>query len=475
MRNQYFLIPLKKGFFILIFLLVVLRCSDEHLVLQTSTTLSSSSLTTIKTTEVVDCLACTYVVPAGQLITDGIELGLQPGSVIGLDAQVNYGTLIFRNIKGTLENPIIIKNCGGTARVNGNGNFFAIKTTFSEHFRISGGNTHKTYGIIVTGATVGVTLDKLSTQFEVDHLEVHNVKFAGIMAKTDPSCDDATVRGNFLMKGISLHHNYIHDTGGEGIYAGNSFFMGMNTPCGVRLPHEIHYIRIFSNVIKNSGWEAIQLGCATKGASIYGNTIENYGVANKLYQNNGIQIGAGTGGVCYNNLIKKGTGNGLIVMGLGDNIIYNNIIDHPGNFGVFCDERYSPGPGFKFLNNTIICPKSDGIRIFAELVPMNVIVNNIIVNPGSYSSYVYPLSPADAFINKLSADVKIDTAKNYFTMDTLALQIDNTLSQAYKVKVTSPVIDQGADISAHFNIKTDFYFKPRIRGLTYDIGAIEHY
>src|SRR3546814_13312789 len=68
--------------------------------------------------------------------------------------------------------------------------------------------------------------------------------------------------------GVALHNNYIHDTGGEGIYAGNSFFMGMNTPCGVKLPHEIHYIRIFGNIVRNTGWEAIQLGCATKGASI---------------------------------------------------------------------------------------------------------------------------------------------------------------------------------------------------------------
>ena len=477
MRIQHCLILCKKALFALTFLLVVLRCSDEQLILDSTKIISDNPLNTSTTssTEITDCSACTYVVPAGQSFIDGTALGLQPGSIIGLDAKVSYGGLLFKNIIGTQTDPIIIKNCGGTAQVNGTGKFFALRTVNSQYFRITGGNVAKTYGIIVTGATMGVALDKLSANFEVDHLEIQQSGFAGIMAKTDPSCDDATTRENFLMKKVDIHNNYIHDTGGEGIYAGNSFFMGMKTACGVRLPHEIHYIRIFNNIIKNTGWEAIQLGCATKGASIHANTIENYGLANRKAQNNGIQIGAGTGGVCHNNLIKNGTGNGLIVMGLGDNIIYNNVIDNAGNFGIFCDERYSPGPGFKFLNNTIINPKSDGIRIYADLVPMNVIVNNIIVNPGSYSTYTYPRSPEDAFIYKLNKDVKIEMANNYFSIQTDAVQMNNLLESNYQVEITSPVIDKGADISAYYDIKTDFYYKARLKGVTYDIGAVEQY
>ena len=274
------------------------------------------------------------------------------------------------------------------------------------------------------------------------------------------------------MKGIALHNNYIHDTGGEGIYAGNSFFTGMNTPCGVKLPHEIHYIRIYSNILRNTGWEAIQLGCATKGASIHANVIENYGVANEKSQNNGIQIGAGTGGVCYNNLIRGGTGNGLIVMGLGDNVIYNNIIDQAGNYGIFCDERYSPGPGFKFINNTILNPKSDGIRIYADMVPMNVIVNNIISNPGSYNTYSYPRKPEDAFIYRLNSDVKTTESNNYFSIDATPSQTSVAAELDYHLACSPAVVDRGADISV-FGIKTDFYYKPRLKGAFYDIGAVE--
>jgi len=419
------------------------------------------------------CISCTYVVPADARIIDAAVLGLQPGSVIGLDARVSYGPLLFRNLTGTHDNPITIRNCGGVARVDGTGRDYAIKTENSKFFRITGDGQTGEYGIIVNGGSLGIALAHLSTQFEVDHVEIQNVGFAGIMAKTDPGCDEATWRQNFLMKNVSLHHNYIHDTGGEGIYAGNSFFLGAETRCGKQLPHEIHYIRIFGNIVKNTGWDGIQLGCATRGASIYNNTIENYGLADNSVQNSGIQIGTGTGGLCYNNLIRNGTGNGMVVLGLGDNVVYNNVIDQAGSNGIFCDERYTPGTGFTFVNNTILNPARDGIRIYAELVPRNVIINNIITNPGSYYSYVYPRKPEDAFIYRPS-DVNVEASNNYFSMETASLQLSNVASSDYRVQSTSPVIDQGADISA-YNIRSDFYYKPRLKGAAYDIGAVEHY
>ena len=464
----------EKALPILILTLPLFQCSDESLLLDPAP-VSNLNLLNYDDTgamEGSDCSACTYVVSENETIIDGQILGLTPGSVIGLDARIKYGNLIFRNLTGSFENPIIIRNCGGIAQVDGTGKTVALKTENCKYFRITGGDIKNSYGIVVTGGTIGISIAHLSTQFEVDHVEVQNVGFAGVMAKTDPGCDEATWRGNFLMKGVAIHNNYIHDTGGEGIYAGNSFFLGAKTSCGERLPHEIHYIRIYSNIIKNTGWEGIQLGCATRGASIHANVIENYGLANVQAQNNGIQIGTGTGGVCYNNLIRNGNGNGMIVLGLGDNIIYNNIIDKAGNYGIFCDERYSPGPGFKFLNNTILNPKSDGIRIYADDVPMNVIVNNIIANPGSYYLYSYPRKPDDAFIYR-SDNVKIEEHHNYFTTDVATIAPDSKLSE-YRLASTSPVVDQGADITL-YEIKTDFYYKPRLRGAGFDVGAVEQY
>jgi hypothetical protein len=389
-----------------------------------------------------------------------------------LDASISYGNLLFKNIVGSALAPIVIKNIGGTATITATGLSFGLKMRNSRYFRVSGDNALNNYGIKIDGGHLGMDLGGLSTNFEIDHVEIVNSGFAGIMAKTDPTCDDATIRGNFTMKNVIFRDNYIHETGGEGFYVGNSFYAtGVNTDCGVRLPHEIHQLRLYNNIVRNAGWDGIQVGCATVNAKIYGNTIENYGTANAYNQRNGLQIGEGTGGVCYGNLIRQGTGNGMNVLGLGDNVIHNNIIVDAGAAGIFCDERYTPGPGFKFINNTIIRPREDGIRIYAEKVPMNVIANNIIVSPGTYSTYLYPRTPQDAFIYKLSKTLRVEMLNNYFTTDATSVQFENEAT-SFRLSPASPLVDAGTDISA-YGIPTDFYKKKRLKGLGYDIGAAE--
>jgi hypothetical protein len=471
--KQYFLKRTSVAATILVPLLLLTQCSEDVMLdtnLQSVTNLEGL----VTNSQTSDCSTCTYVVPAKTHVIDGIALGLKPGSVIGLSASIQYNNLVFRNINGTYENPIIIRNCNGTAILNGTGLSFTLKTENSKFFQISGGNISKIYGIKIIGGSLGITLDKLSTNFEVDHVEIGNVSFAGIMAKTDPSCDDATNRGNFIMKNVYFHDNYIHDTGGEAMYIGNSFYAdGRTLSCGVRYPHEIHYLKINNNIIKNAGWDGIQVGCATKGARIYGNTIENYGTQNEYNQRSGIQLGEGTGGICYGNLVKTGTGNGMTILGLGDNYIYNNIIENAGGAGIFCDERYTPGPGFKFINNTILNPKGDGIRIYAEKVPMNVIANNIIANPGSYSLYSYPRTSQDAFVYKLSRTMDMDMSHNYCTTSNGTLFGIDISVLNYRLTSSAPVIDKGRDISS-YGIQTDYYKKARLKGAAYDIGAVEY-
>ena len=418
------------------------------------------------------CSECTYVVPADAKIVDGKVLGLQPGSVICLNSTFTYGSLKFLNIVGTEENPIVIKNCGGTATIRATDKWHAVQTIESKYFRISGGSTPGVYGINIQGGEMGLKLDALSTNFEVDHLEISNVGFAGIMAKTDPTCDDATIRGNFTMYDVSLHDNYVHATGGEGFYIGNSFYSGMERECGLRLPHEIKGLKIFNNIVKNTGWEGIQVGCAIEGTEIYNNTIENYGTVNKEYQNNGLQISSGTGGAVYNNFIKKGPGNGMIIMGTGDNIIYNNIIVDAGSHGVFCDERYTPGEGFKFINNTIVNPRKDGILLYAELVPMNTVINNIIVNPGSYASYEKSKANT-AFLHPLNNDVKLNMSNNLFALSVDEVKFVDPRGDNYRLQATSPAVNFGKDIST-YAINYDFYNSKRKNGGAYDVGASEY-
>jgi hypothetical protein len=419
---------------------------------------------------------CDYVVPVKH-VHDGEKLGLKPGDVICIQSGVKYGPLKFINLRGTAEKPITIVNCGGPVHLDMPGYSFALKTERSSYFRITSVATKDSpYGIRISGAKgTGLALDYLSTNFEIDYLEVFDIGFAGIMAKTDPNCDDASIRGNFTMKNVAFHDNYIHDTGGEGFYIGNSFYNnGMKRKCGVRYPHDIEGVKVFNNIIKNSGWESIQVGSAPKGAEIYNNYIENYGTKDVENQRGGIQIGEGTGGLCYNNYIKKGKGNAMIVLGWGDNIIFNNVIIDAGKNAIFCDERYTKGDGFKFINNTIINPGMDGILIYAELVEKNVIVNNIIANPGAFVQYdtTPHKNPENAYVHKLNKEVKIDMSNNIFTRDLSELMFVKDEKSECRTGKNSPAVDGGRDMSM-YNINFDFQKAPRPKGKAYDIGAYE--
>jgi len=414
------------------------------------------------------CSNCTFVVAASQGTIDGKALGVKPGDTICLNAAFKYGTLTFKNIVGTAAKPVIITNCDGTVNIALTGKPFNLKTSNSKYFRITGGDTEKSYGIRLSGSTAnGVILTDLSTNFEVDHMEVFKVGFAGIMAKTDPTCDDATIRGNFTMRNVSFHDNYIHDTQGEGFYIGHSFYGGETvTGCGVRLPHTIEGIDIYNNHVVRSGWDGIQMSCATKNARVFGNTVEDYAVLNKAEQQNGILIGGGSGGTCFGNFVNGGTGNGICTFGLGDNLFHDNIVINAGQKGMFCDVRGVPtGNGFKFVNNTVVNPKEEGIAIYSYTLPNNVCINNIIVNPGTFSTY-----KESAYI-RINKNAPTEKSNNYTTLTIGDVKFVNSKNN-FRLKTGSPAIDKGKDISSYV-ITKDFYNNERHKGSAYDIGASE--
>jgi hypothetical protein len=421
----------------------------------------------------VTCEQCTYVVPANKVMIDGKELKIKAGDVICLNSGTPYVNITFKNLTGTEAKPIMIVNCGGVATLNATGKAYGIKTEGCTYFKIVGvGSGGSPYGIKVKGPELGLQLIGLSNNFEISGLEVSDTKGAGIMAKTDPSCsnDDAT-RGNFLMKNIAIHHNYVHHTGTEGLYIGYSKY-GSGITCSGKtvLAHEMHNVKIYYNIVKSTAWDGIQLGCATQGAEVYNNTIEDFGLVSKASQWSGIQLGEGTGGLCYNNLIKNGTGQGIIALGLGNATMFNNLIIKTGKQGIFADLRGDGpfGPGYKILNNTIISSTGDGINIYAAKVTnKNVLINNLVVDPGTYGNY--GSNTGKAFINNGSPG---DITNNYFA-ETIALaKFKNAGAGDYRLLENSPARDAGRDVSS-FGVKKDFMGTARPNGTAFDIGAFE--
>ena len=427
-----------------------------------------------------DC-GCDYTIPEGQHITDGKALGIKPGDVICLQAGLNYNALKLINIVGSADKPVIIKNCGGKVSINVSSTF-AIKTNYCQYFRITGsGDAKHKYGIELAGAnSLGLSLDMLSSNFEVDHVEIHHVGFAGIMAKTDPSCEVPSGRDKFTMREVKIHNNYIHDTNGEGMYIGNSFYAkGVDLSCGTVLPHAVVNAKVYNNVVRNTGWDGIQVGAATQGCEVYNNEVENYGLRKNATHGNGIQLGEGTGGLCYNNIIKNGHWNGLQVLGYGDNVIFNNMVINTGNNGSFIDSRppASPGNGFKFLNNTIVNPGANGVLIYASAANLsNEVKNNIIINPGIYDEYEKDpswKSGKDAYVCILSPTYKNTAISNNFTSRKIDdAQFVDSKKEDFHLKASSPAINIGTDLS-NWGVKFDMENVARPQNGAFDAGACE--
>jgi hypothetical protein len=430
------------------------------------------------TTSTASSCGCTFVVPysSGSSLFDGAQKGVKPGNTICLEGGKTYGTILFRNIRGTSTAPVTIKNCGGTVNITATGKSFGIRTELSSYLRITGtsGSGMSGYGLRVNGGQMSVTLDKQTTNVEVDHVEIYNSGFAGLVAKTDPACDNLGVRGYFTMRDVKIHDNYVHETGGEGLYVGNSYWTnGVNTSCGVKYPHAVENAKIYNNLVRNSGWESIQVGSAPTGTEVYNNRIENYGTKNESSQNNGIQLGEGTISKLYGNFIKGGKGHGVIILGNGQQLVHDNVIINAGIDGIFCDDRTATGPGFIFTNNTIIRPALNGIRLYADQVTMSKIQNNIIIAPGNYNKLVYPRKKEEAYVYLLSSLVKVQVANNFYNMDINAPRFTSYSTDNYALTSGSTVaLNKGLSIST-LGIPVDYAKKTRLIGTAVDIGAYE--
>lgn len=405
----------------------------------------------------------TYTVKTTEWMVDGTNI--PAGATIYIPAGIR-GSLLLKNFKGTSAAPILIINQGGkvsfTTEITAS---YAFKTQNCQYFKVMGnGVSSIKYGFDVNGGNIGMTMDDLSTDFEIANVEVRNSGFAGIMAKTDPSCDPATWRGHFTMKNVIIHDNYVHKTGGEGLYIGNSFYQdGVSTSCGTVLPHDVANARIYKNVVDSTGAEGIQVGSATSGCMIYNNTVKNPGISPfASYQNNGIQIGEGTGGQCYNNLVKNAPGNGIIVLGLGDNQVFNNYIIDSKSYGIFADSRYTPGPNFQFINNTIVGSVLGGIKLNSETIPMNTVINNVIIQSASVQPIILK-----------SSSVKLTSSNNYVNTDVSVCRFVDYNGDDFHLQSSSPLIDQGANVLS-YGIKFDYYGAVRPSGTAFDIGATEY-
>ncbi|MEQ8470477.1 MAG: right-handed parallel beta-helix repeat-containing protein [Marinoscillum sp.] len=472
--------PLSNGLLLTTLVLLFTQCqvSDSEEILATNEEILSTATTDFdmsSTSQLSGCDECDFIV--NSYSTDGEQLGIKPGDVICLDAAVQYSKIVFRNIVGTRNEPVIIRNCGGVATVHSNSGF-GIKFENSKDYKLIGDGSADQYGIkVTTGKGFYITMEMFSTDFEIARVEVAGLHpngigdragFAGIGVKTSPyqDCDLFTdpTRQAWIMRDVVIRDNYIHDTGGEGIYLGHGFYTGRKeSKCpSVTYSHSIRNVKIYNNLIENVGYDGMQIKNANQNVKVYNNVIRNYGTKNHSAHNEGLFIGEGTTGKFYNNIIDTGTGNGCQIQGIGNLDIYNNVFLKSGEYGIYgCHgafvKRISNGY-FNILNNTIIEAEKAGFVFYNEDGGPKRFINNVV-------------SMSETLIKN---GATLEEHHNILSNDLLGIgfNLNNLLGGNCKPEINFIGVDQGADLRA-YGIYEDIENKPRPSGLAFDIGAYE--
>lgn len=413
---------------------------------------------------------------------------VRPGDTLFIPAG-HRDKLLIRNLKGQPGRPVIIMNKGGTVHLR-TSHYYGLSVSACRYLRITGaGLSPDFYGFQVNEvrAGAGIGIGNRSSDIEIDHLLIEQCATAGIYAKTDPDCSLITTRENFIQFNTLIHDNTIRQVGNEGMYIGSSFYSGMTIRCNGKdtlvAPPVLKGVQVYNNKVSYTGWDAIQVSSAVERCAIYHNTIEYDSQSETDSQMSGILIGGGSQCDCSHNLIRNGKGDGIEDHGLGSNRIFNNIIidagrsyfpDNPAKMkhGIFVsDVSVLKGAAFTIAFNTIIRPKSDGIRFQSVKSSNSLIVSNLIAEPGNFNYY----GPGrtgfrgnDAFVMRPSplSDIRID--HNFFTTDPGKALI----SADFIPLAGSPLINQGYQYP--LGITDDYRQQGRPCGDWYDIGAIEY-
>jgi len=340
-----------------------------------------------------DC-ACDHTIPVATTSAKGGDLGVKPGDVVCIEA----GPRPFLNLEGfigTESARIVIKNCGGQVVIDNSDKGYGLRIVGSSFFHVTGtGDPAVPYGFDIaarrTGpdyAAMGVAVGDLSTDYELDHLEVHHAGFAGFNLKTEPRCDGSANLGAFVQRNTRVHHTYVHHTGGEAFYVGSTGYGGRDYQCEgqtVKLyPHEHHGVWLHDNLIEETGWDGLQVGVTPKDCEVFRNVIRGVGrTATDMVQTRGIQIGGASACRIYDNYLQDGPTIGIFILGAGATEVTNNVVVNFAEDGIYANDQQNDavqGMSYAFLHNTIVSSGDTGITVFGERIKGSLGFNNLLV------------------------------------------------------------------------------------------------
>jgi MYXO-CTERM domain-containing protein len=329
---------------------------------------------------------CDHTLDVGTTVAVGDDLGVGPGDRVCVTA----GTRPFLRLQrfhGTAEQPITVLNCGGVVEITNPDRAYAlvIEDT-SSHVRVTGtGMDGVEHGFRVSAPArepypgIGVWILGRATNVEVDHMEVFDTGFAGVMAKTDPSCEDRPFWDGFVMRGTHLHHLWVHDTGGEGFYIGSTQLMGYTRSCDgsdvVIPPHRLDGVSVDHVLIEDTGWDGIQFG-VSDACSFTDSVVRRVGLERVEFQMQGVQVGSSRCELRRLD-VREGGASGVFVLDSSDVTIADSVIADFAADAIYVNLRSASAGTWTIVHNTITGSSGAGARGFGDGV-VGRVANNLL-------------------------------------------------------------------------------------------------
>ena len=341
---------------------------------------------------------CDHTLGLDVTTANGASLGIGPGDRVCVTSGAR-SFLRLEHFVGTAAEPITVLNCGGVVDIRNTDRAYALVIEDASAFvRVTGsGEEGVPYGFRVSApdeepyAGVGVWILGRSTDIEVDHMEIYETGFAGLMAKTDPSCDDRPFWDGFVQRNTHLHHLWVHDTGGEGFYIGSTQSAGYNRMCSgamVNIPaHFLEGVDVHDVRIEDTGWDGIQIGFARRDCSFHDSVVHRVGLRGVEFQVQGLQIGSFSSCSVRRNDLRDGPAMGIIVLESGDSTFADNVIARFAADGIYANPRMAPVATWNFVHNTIVNSGGSAIRVFGG--GDGIAANNLVIG-GAASTLSVP-------------------------------------------------------------------------------------
>ena len=323
----------------------------------------------------------------------------------------------------------------------------------------------------------GIFLLNGTSDTELFEVEISDTGFAAISAKTDPTNKNPWFwHGNFEQDNLIMHHSYMHDTAGEGVYLGyftneesDAVYSGENVTFEnlageqvtyikgntyKKLAHAMNHTRIYRNRFERLGLDGMQLSNAINSEVCY-NIVEKGGLKNEVDQASGISLQSMDGRI-YNNIVTGFNGPGMQLGPLTDLEVFNNIISTDAEYDAIQfiwslkSPAQNPSGGDSGVINDVMQVKIHNNVLVAgrytangrnTVQPQNVFfIDNLLVNNGQTFSNQTTATLTTWEENMQGNAMYLATEFNSKLQD---LRIADKYNADYRIGYNSPLISKG--------------------------------